>query len=200
MTEIIVPDNAELLIDSLGAPSLTQVNRSAWTRRRKVIGLGGSEMWRATVRVDLLATEDKERPWRAFLFNLKGPQNWFKLMLPPNSHYGARPTVASGAGNGYTLPLTGLAPNARILRAGDFMTVPLPSGHARAVSLAADLRADGSGDASAQLSQALNETPTTGATVETAAPYIPVAPTDPLQGFDYAQGVSGFSFSVEEAL
>ena len=200
MTEITIPAPDDLLLDSLTLYAPAQVNRSAWTGRRKVVGLAGAEIWRGKARIDTIATETEERPWRAFLFGLRGPANYFKWLLPPNRHIGPKPTVASGATAGYALPLTGMQPSATILRAGQFMTVPLPSGHKRAVCLTADLRTDGSGNATAAFEPALNEIPTLAATVETAAPFIPMSPSEPTQGLDSADGVSGASFDVEEAM
>lgn len=200
MAEITVPLPAELLLDRLDLNSPAQVNRSTWTGTRKVVGLAGVETWQGTASLSSIATELDERQWRAFLFALKGPQNWFRWVLPCNTHIGSKPSVAAGASNGYTLPLDGMQPNARILRAGQFMTVPLPSGHYRAVCLTADLRADASGAATAQFQPALNETPAEDATVETVDPFIPMAPVEPLVGIATQQGISGTSFDVEEAM
>lgn len=200
MAEITIPDSDELLQDGLFLSSPTQVNRSLWTGRRKVMGLAGAETWRGSVTLDTIATENDERDWRAFLFGLKGPQNWFRWLLPCNQHIGPKPTVAAGAGNGYTLPLEGMQSDARILKAGQYMTVPLPSGHARAVCLLQDLRTDASGNATATFEPALNETPTLGATVETTDPYIPMSPVEGSMGLALSNGVSGTSFDVEEAL
>lgn len=200
MAEITVPDPDELLLDRLTLVTPSQVNRSTWTGRRKVIGLSGTERWTGAVSIADIATEIDDRRWRAFLFALGGPENWFRWPLPCQTHIGPRPVVASGAGNGYTLPLEGMQPNALILRAGQFLAVPLPSGHVRAACLTADLRADGSGEATASFRPALNETPATGATVETTDPYIPMAPTEGNLGLSLDNGISGTSFEVEEAL
>ena len=200
MTEIIVPNADDFLLDSLRLRAPAQVNRSTWTGRRKVIGLAGTEVWTGQATIDLITTEEQERQWRAFLFALEGPVNWFRWRLPCNSHIGPKPTVDTGASDGYTLPLTGGQPNARNLRAGQFMTVPLPSGHARPVCLTADLRFDASGDATAQFKPALNETPTEAVTVETTDPYVPMSAVDTEQGLNSADGVSGTTFDVEEAL
>ena len=200
MTEIIVPDYDDLLLTGLRKLSPSQVNRSVWTGRRQVVGLAGAETWRGNVAIDILATEEAERPWRAFIFGLEGPANWFKWALPCNTHNGPKPTVGRGAGNGYTLPLEGMQPNARILQAGQFMTVPLRSGHNRPVCLLADLMTNADGEATASFKPALNETPTLGATVETANPFIPMAPVNPELGIDTSDGISGAAFEVEEAL
>lgn len=200
MTEIALPDPAELLVSGPKLSSPAQVNRSVWTGRRKVIGLAGTQVWQASVAIADLATEEAERPWRAFLFGLEGPQNSFRLPLPCNQHIGPKPRVNAATTSGNTLPLDGMQPSTLILPAGSYMTVPLPSGHARAVCLIADLRTNASGQATATFAPELGEVPADNAVVETAAPYIPMSPTESLMGLDTSQGVSGTAFDVEEAV
>lgn len=199
MSEITVPDPANLLLESLTLLTPSQVNRSEWTGKRKVVGLPGAELWRGKATIDTMATEAEERPWRAFLLALRGPENWFRWPLPCHRHIGPKPTVDTGATDGYSLPLKGIQPNARILEAGQYMTVPLPSGYSRAVCLTAELRADGSGQAIAYFEPALGEVPAEDAEVETVDPYIAMALVSPEQGFTLSNGVSGSSFDVEEA-
>ena len=199
MAEITVPDYDDLILTGLSLSAPAQVNRSKWTGRRKVVGMPGVEVWSGAFAIDTIATEAAERPWRAFLFGLRGPQNWFRWLLPCNTHIGPKPTVDSGAGSGYSLPLTGMQANALILSAGQYLTVPLPSGKYRAVCLTADLRTDASGEAVAAFEPALSETPALGATVETANPFIAMSLVETTQGFSFADGVSGASFDVEEA-
>lgn len=198
MSEVTVPDYDGLTIRQIDFDEPAQVNRSAWTGARKVVGLPGGGLWYGQIEITDIATELEERPWRGFLASLRGVQNWFKLYLPCQSHIGPAPTVDSGASDGYTLPLTGMSPSTTILQAGQHMTVPLPSGHNRAVRLTADLVTDSSGEATAAFAPALNETPTLGATVETAHPYIPVFAVNSRLGLAYDQGVSGTAFDVQE--
>ena len=106
MSEITVPDANDLILTGLSLSAPAQVNRSKWTGKRKVVGLPGIELWRAQISIDAQATEEAERPWRAFLWGLKGPSNWFRYLLPCATHAGSKPTVASGASDGYALPLT----------------------------------------------------------------------------------------------
>lgn len=199
MSEITIPDPDNLILTGLELLSPAQVNRSQWTGARKVIGMPGAELWTGSASIDLIATEVEERKWRSFLFGLRGPQNWFRWPLPWNQHIGPMPTVDTGASNGYTLPLTGMQPGTRILLAGQFMTVPLPSGRYRAVCLTADLISDATGEGVATFVPALTETPTLAAIVETARPFVPMSPVAARQGFVTEQGVSGTSFDVEEA-
>lgn len=200
MTEIIVPDYEAIHFDGLALNTPSQANRSAWTGRRKVLALPGAERWRGQVSIQDIATESEERDWRSFLAKLIGPQNWFKWLLPCHQHIGPKPVVAAGAAAGNSLVLEGIEPNARILHAGQYMTVPLPSGHYRAVVLVDDLRADATGVATASFYPALNEIPTAGAEVETTDPFVPMSPTTGVLGLSLNEGVSGTSFEVEEAL
>lgn len=200
MSEITVPDPDDLILGKLDLDQPSQVNRSAWTGRRKVVGLPGAALWTGQAAIDVLTTEVEERPWRAFLWGLNGPKNWFKWTLPCNSHAGGKPLVASGATAGNTLPLSGLTVSTTILTAGQFITVPLPSGHSRAVCLTADLVSNGAGGATASFVPALGEVPTLGATVETKDPFIPMSLAETQQGFGLEGSVSGASFAVVEAL
>lgn len=200
MAEVIVPDYDELQVVELDFDEPAQVNRSAWSGTRKVIGQPGASLWTGQVAVENIATEVEERQWRAFLARLKGVQNWFKVYLPCQSHIGPAPTVDTGATNGYTLPLTGMTPSTVILEAGQHMSVPLPSGHVRAVRLTADLLTDGSGEAVAEFSPALNEVPTLGAMIETANPYVRVAASATRNPIPLSNGISGFVLDVEETV
>lgn len=199
MPEIAVPDVNELILDGPFLTAPAQVNRSGWTGKRKVVSLPGIELWSGSFAIGDIATEEQERPWRAFLLKLRGPVNWFRWVLPCNTHPGAKPTVRSGAGNGYSMPLAGLAASQVILKAGQFITVPLPSGYDRTVCLAEDLISNGAGQATAVFEPALGEVPATGVTVETKDPFIRMALVDRMAGLSSQNGVSSASFKVEEA-
>lgn len=199
MTLITVPDNSNLIIQSIDHDAPAQVNRSPWTGKRKVSGLPGGEIWYATATVEDIATEEEERQWRAFLMQLRGQQNTFNLLVGCQSHLGSKPQVRSGANSGYTVPLDGMQASTTILLAGQHMTIPLPNGHNRLVQLTADLTANASGEAVASFGPALNQTPAENATVETQEPFLPVAQTNSRNGLSYSQGVSGFPLDLEEA-
>lgn len=199
MSEITVPDQEGLSLDEYSLSVPAQRNRSGWTGKGKVIGLPGIEYWIGKVTVRALSTESEEQPWRAFLFGLRGPVNWFRLSLPCASHAGSKPVVGSAPGNGYTLPLSGMATSQTILLAGQFMTVPLPSGRYRTVCLTANLVSNGSGTGTATFEPALGETPTVGVTVETKAAFLPLSLVGSAPGFVQSDGVSSATFDVEEA-
>lgn len=199
MTEILMPagdlEDVEIELDQN-----FQVNRSAWTGRRRVSGMPGAQKWYARAVVPHIATEDEERPWRLFLLSLRGPIHWFRFPIACSQHEGSNPTVRSGAGPLTTLALQGLAPSSTALKAGQYMTVPLPSGRHRLVMLTADLTSNSSGQGTATFVPELMETPATGATVETIDPFLMAALMDSRQGWKLSNGVSVFQLNVEEAL
>lgn len=196
MAEIDVPDQS-LFVDkewTLDVPA--QRNRSGWTGRSKVVGLPGAETWKVKARLRSRATDRQRRPWRAFFAAVRGIQNSFRVRMACQSHIGPAPQVDSGAGDGYSLPLKGMTPSTTILEAGQFMTVPLPSGYWRPVVLSADLATDAAGKAVAQFEPALGEVPALDAVLETAEPFCLVSLTTPTTG--WAGG--SFAFEAEEAL
>ena len=199
MTLITLPAGFDFVAEDWDFDVPGQVNRSKFTSRRKFVGLPGAEAWSCTLTVESIANEIDERLWRAFIVKCKGQENTFYVpancQSPPS---GA--TVGAGSTNGYTLPLTGMTPSTTILHAGEFMTVPLPSGHKRLVCLTADLVANGSGIATAVFGPALNEVPAFGAAVEIANPYCPMTLKARSNGWKKANGVSQFMIDAEEAL
>jgi hypothetical protein len=176
------------------------VTESEWTGATQVIVGPGRQLWFANIEVPTLATEAEETEWRAFLYGLRGIVNTFNLPLACQSHAGPKPLVGAGAGNAYTLPLTGMQRDTTILDAGQYLTVPLPSGYNRLVSLAQNLVTDGTGNATAMLEQKLYETPTLGAAVESVAPFVEMRSLNRRLGMSYDQGVSGFALDLREAV
>lgn len=199
MSEITVPDQDLIIGKNWELDQPAQVNRSQWTRRRKVVALPGASLWTCTARIRIRPTEVTKRAWRAFLTALRGPANWFKLQAACNQRTGSNPTVASGAAIGWTLPLTGLPVSQTVLVAGQFMTVPLPSGFKALVCLSADLVSNGSGNATAAFNPALNEVATNGTTVETIDPYCMVALVKSQNGWSDENGLQSMAIKVEEA-
>jgi len=200
MAVLEIPDRDALIILSIDAVVPDQLNRSIWSSRSQVVGLPGAEYWTAKAAIEPMATEDDERPWRAFIFGLRGRQNVFHLPIACQRHVGAMPLVNAASDAGYTLPLDGMEPSTRILRSGSFITVPLPSGHARTAMLTADLITNGSGEATAQLNFALGEVPANNVIVETAYPYIPVRSASGNSSMIWDNAVSATSFELVEAL
>lgn len=200
MALLTVPDTEALILTSLRPDVPDQLNRSIWSRKGKVVGMPGAEVWRGSAVVGPIVTEMEERPWRAFLHGLKGRQNHFHWVIACQRHVGGMPLVNSASSPGYSLPLDGMQPSTRILSAGQYLTVPLPSGHKRLAMLMADLITNSSGEATAQLNLALGEIPANNAVVETAFPYIPVICTEgnPDLYYDPQNGTSSASLNLEE--
>lgn len=171
MAEITVPDQS-LIVDKaweLDVPA--QLNRSEWTSKGKVTGLPGAEVWSFTGRIRYRSSMKLMRAWDAFFLSLRGIENKFRVRRTCQSHVGPKPLVDTGATDGYTLPLKGMTPSTTILSAGQFITVLLPSGHARLVGLTADLVTDATGKAVAAFAPALGEIPVLDSQVETAETY-----------------------------
>lgn len=199
MVTISVPAGADCSDVEWSLDTPAQVNRSAWSGARKVIGLPGAERWFATSALTPVSTETDERPLRAFILACRGPANTFRLPAACSQRSGTNPTVRTGANAGRTLPLQGLPPSTTVLVAGQFMTVPLPSGHERLVCLTADLASNGAGQGTATFSPMLGEVPTAGATVETIAPWALMALTNSRQGWKTEGGQTAFMIEAEEA-
>lgn len=200
MTLIAMPNSATLVRFTLGLEDNVQINRSSWTGRRQVTGLPGAQYWKASFQPHIIYDPSVIKEWRAFLINLRGGANNFHLPVAGNQRSGSNPQVAAGANNGNTIPLKGLPANATILRAGDYMTVPLPSGHNRLVMLSVDLISNGAGLATAQFWPLLNEVPVTNQIVETIDPFCPMALTSSNNEFGYQNSAFSISFDVQESL
>lgn len=200
MTVLTIPDPDALILLDISDSVPDQLNRSPWTSRSQVVGLPGAEMWFVRAALEPIATELEERPWRAFAFGLRGRQNTFHFPVACQRHIGGKPVVAAGATDGYTMPLKGMAVSTRILSAGQYLTVPLPSGHHRLVCLTEDLMSDASGNGTATFNFELGEIPDEDEVVESANPFIPVRNSSNRGGFSYDNAVSGRAFELEEAL
>lgn len=183
MAEITVPDQS-LIVDAqwlLDVPA--QSNKSQWTGRTKITGLPGAETWAVKARVRFRGSLTAQKPWRAFFMALRGIQNTFRIRFACSQRTGSNPTVAAGANAGYTMPLAGLPVSQTVLKAGDGLTIPLPSGHHRLVILKADLVSNGTGNATASFEPALGEVPATSTAVESKDPYLLVRLASPQSGW-----------------
>lgn len=200
MAEIPFPATANVVNFSPSLDERLQVNTSEWTGARKVSTLPGAQKWSAKFSPHQLLAAASRKEWRAFLIALRGQVNSFRLPVCQRQHEGANPVVASGANAGATLPLGGMPGSAKFLDAGDYLTVPLPSGHNRLVMLTADLIANSSGAGVAQFRPFLNEVPVAATSVESKDPFAQMALTQATNGWTEDRGAMGIAFSVEEAL
>ena len=195
---IELPDlDAEIEWVIPGTPA--QRSASGWTGRAKIVEQPGLAAWRATVRFEDIATEIEERRLRAFVAALDGMIGIARLPLPCQSPVGSAPKVAT-AGKGRTLALKGMQPNTRHLDAGQYLTIPLPSGHHRTVILSADLVADASGNGVASFGPPIDETVAVDTVVETGEPFVPMRMTDPDTALAASNGVTAASIDFVEAL
>ena len=178
-----------------------QVNRSGWTGAAKVVGLAGAAYWTVAGDLVVLMGEAAVKAWRAWVVSLRGPVNSFPVRATENQQTTAtNPTVAGGGTAGATLPLTGLPASATVLKAGDMLTVTLPSGHKRLVMLTADLVSGAGGTATATIAPELGEAPASGAAVEMQWPYALCRLTSEPQGWDVAPGqLYQLTINAEEA-
>jgi hypothetical protein len=109
-----------------------------------------------------------------------------------------RVLVASGS-SGRSLNLYSMIPSALHLRAGQLLTVTLPSGDEQLVRLTADLQASVSGTATAQLATPLREVPAADAPVEIARPWALMRATNE-PGWSVEPGpIYGMALTAEEA-
>lgn len=178
-----------------------QVNRSRWTKKRKVIGLPGAASWSVSGQFVPIIGETAMLGWRAFFLDLRGVANRFPVRATERQQTtAANPVVGSSPGAGMTLPLSGLPASTTVLKRGHMISVTLPSGHQRLAGVQADLVTNASGLATAVLSIELGETPAVGAAVEIRWPFALMAMKEQEQGWDIDPGlIYGFTLDAEEA-
>lgn len=157
-----------------------QVSRSEWTGKRKVMLLAEGARWRAKVAMPPIRSEAAFLAWRAFLADLEGVANRFRLIACEGAQRaGAEPTVAAAAAAGaMALSLTGFAANEAALKRGNVMTVMLPSGDEQLVTVTAPVAAAADGSAIVNFKPGLREAVAIGGAVETRRPWGLMAMTD----------------------
>jgi hypothetical protein len=82
-----------------------QVNRSDWTKRQQVVQQPGPSLWSAVVDLVTKVSEDAALEVEAFLVDLEGPINTFRLEAVENAQapVGFAPVVNGGGQSGRTL-------------------------------------------------------------------------------------------------
>ncbi|MCP3729250.1 hypothetical protein M9978_02315 [Sphingomonas sp. MG17] len=180
-----------------------QVNRSGWTGKRKVVGQAGAFWWSMSGEFVPIIGQTNVVAWRGWFLDLEGPVHRFPVRAVEVQQTAAsNPTVASGSTDGFSVPLQGLPLSATVLPKGSLMTITLPSGHGRLVSLSAALVSNGSGLGTATFKQELTETPEIGDAVEIRWPFSTMSLASdfpPGWGVDPGQ-IYSFSIEAEEAL
>lgn len=174
-----------------------QVNRSEWTGRRRAVLLPAAPRWFARVTLPPIRGEDAVLAWRAFVVDLEGVANRFRLIACERDQIDAGVEISVvGAGQGGRQLVTGgWPPSSTPLRRGQFFT----SGE-QLLMLMADVQSDALGRATLSFKSQLRFSPANGARLEVRRPYAVMTMTDPRNGWKVGIGQSyGFSFNCEEA-
>lgn len=203
MAIISIPSAVKIVDLEWSAPPAVQFNRSELTGKTRTIELGPAERWSASGRLVPVQISDA-RAVRAFLANMKRPDNVVHLRMTETAQVtvGGRPTTAAvnGAGQlGLTLALDGLQAGVTNLFAGDIITVELFGVDRQAIVLAADLVANGSGQATASLSTPLRRAPADNAAVELSLPFAVMRMRNPLRWKVAPTPIYESPFELEES-
>ncbi len=170
----------------------SQVNTSAWSGNRKVMGLPGGESFAVRASPRPAMTESAERLWRSFIVRLRGVENKFQMPFACNQFPGgtADPVVSSAtAGNGFA-SLSGIPAGG--MKAGMGMTFNLTGGTKQLVIVTLDTSA---GAATVYFEPSLRKNATA---VVANNPYAEVAMTKDNTGWSLAQGRFMVGFDAEE--
>jgi hypothetical protein len=173
-----------------------QVNRSAYTGRRKVMANPWHARWSAELELAPIVGEANILAFRAFLAQLKGQVNSFRLKATE----GAQLTGAGGVGatTGAAVGATSLAvagfPTGKNLLAGQMMTV-----NDQLLLLTQDGTVTGTNDRTFTFESPLRAAVAGSALVEVMNPTALVCLTSSVSGWDVSAGtVYGAKLSVEE--
>lgn len=179
MAIIAVPDALAIRRVEWTFDRPAQVNRSKWTRRRQVVQQPGPAMWSATAELAVRIGTDEWREAEAFLVDLEGQINTFRLeaAAAPQTDLPLTPMVDGAGQYGRSLRLRGGIPGAGLKR-GHKMTV-----NEQLVSISAGFTFDGNGRAVVTFKPSLRLSPQDGAAVEMVRPTVLVALADSAVGW-----------------
>jgi hypothetical protein len=163
------------------------VQRSVFTGRTTELILGPSARWTCTADIaDLTAAQ--MQVVRGFLAGMAMPGAYTIIGPVPEAGQqtgmaGASATaLVNGTGQlGYTLAIDGLTPSTLHLRRGQFINFGSTSGFAQMSVLRADLTANASGQAVAQLSNPIRQPPADNSIVHLNAPFVWMRLQNPMQ-------------------
>ncbi|OWK27583.1 hypothetical protein [Sphingomonas dokdonensis] len=187
-----VPATIEWAIDQ---PA--QVNRGEFTGRRRATILAAAPRWFATVTLPPILGEDRVLDWRAFVVDLDGVANSFRLVAVERDQLPAGVAVSvDGAGQGgLQLATKGWGAPGLKLKRGQFVTVG-----DQLLMLRAPVIADAAGKAILSLKPYIRLTPADGAPIEVRRPYAVMAMSDTRNGWSVGIGQNyAISFQCEEA-
>lgn len=164
-----------------------QVNRSAYTRARQTMLIGG-DSWIVSASIMPVATENEVRAWRAFIARLQNELNTFRMPAACTQHNAPDQAVSAADAGSRQITLAA-TPG---ITSGMFVTVPLQGG---AKQLAQIIAVSGS---TLTLDRALRRPTEAGALAATRNPYGEVALTAPPTPDD-ENGIFSWSFEAQEA-
>jgi hypothetical protein len=174
-----------------------QVNRGEFTALRRVILLPQAPRIYARVLMPPIVGEARVLAWRAFVFDLEGVANRFRLIACEGPQLPGDPVVlVDGAGQGaYQLATKGWGAPGLKLRRGQFVTVG-----EQLLALMSDVVADALGRAILRFKPYLRLAPADNQRIEVLRPYAVMSMSDPRFGWRVSIGQRyGFSFDCEEA-
>jgi len=172
-----------------------QVNRSEVTSKRRVVLLGQAPRWSAKVSLPPIIGERNVEAWRAFVVDLDGVANTFKLIACENDQItGVAPLVKGGGQAGFSLQTDGWGAAGQKLRRGQFITI-----NDQLLMLMAPVVADATGNALIRFKPYIRTVPADNAAMEVKRPYSLMSMTDPKNGWQVGIGQKyGVQFECEE--
>lgn len=174
-----------------------QVNRGEFTGRRRVTILTTAPRWFATVTLPPILGEDRVLDWRAFVVDLDGVANRFRLVAVERDQLPASVVVSvDGSGQGgLQLATKGWGAPGLKLKRGQFVTVG-----EQLLMLRAPVVADAAGKAVLSIKPYLRLSPADGMPLEVRRPYAVMAMSEPRNGWSVGIGQNyAITFQCEEA-
>lgn len=174
-----------------------QVNRGEFTSKRRVALLSAAPRWFAQVTLPPILGEDRVLDWRAFVVDLDGVANSFRLVAVERDQLPAGIAVSVDGANqgGLQLVTRGWGAAGQKLKRGQFVTVG-----DQLLMLRAPVIADATGRAVLSIKPYLRLSPANNASIEVRRPYAVMAMSDPRNGWSVGIGQNyAVSFACEEA-
>lgn len=162
----------------------SQSNRSEFTGKRRTVILPQAPRWEAKVTLPVIQGEVAFRPWRAFLAQLRGTANSFRLSATEEDQIsGVAVTVAAGGQAGSSLITIGWGPPGLKLVSGCLVTVG-----DQLLELVDDVVANSSGNAVLSFAVPMRSSPAAGAPIEVRRPYGVMSLKDSKPGWTVSPG------------
>lgn len=174
-----------------------QVNRGEFTGRRRVALLSAAPRWFAQVTLPPILGEDRVFDWRAFVVDLDGVANSFRLVAVERDQLpaGLAVSVDGSAQGGLQLATKGWGAPGLKLKRGQFVTVG-----DQLLMLRAPVIADEQGKSVLSIKPYLRLSPVDGAPIDVRRPYAVMAMSDPRNGWSVGIGQNyAVAFACEEA-